>query len=250
MKLAIITGSSKGLGASIAQRMVKERIGIIAVSRTENDEVKNIFRKSELFYTFYSCDLSDLEKVKNTFKDISNILKKEKPEVVYVINNAGSIEPIQTVGFLDSEAVINSVQINLTAPMLICNTLIQTGNQLNIPLQIVNVTSGAADRSQHGWSIYSSTKAGLNMFTKTMGFEQSMGGIHLILGFSPGIMDTKMQETIRASSKDAFDDVGKFIDYKKKGLLRPTSVVANALVDLLLKGEPLNGEFYHVNSLL
>ncbi|WP_284521581.1 SDR family NAD(P)-dependent oxidoreductase [Cytobacillus pseudoceanisediminis] len=49
MKLAIITGASKGLGASIAKRMITEGTGIISVSRTENPELAKLAAENQVF---------------------------------------------------------------------------------------------------------------------------------------------------------------------------------------------------------
>lgn len=39
---------------------------------------------------------------------------------------------------------------------------------------IVNISSGAANRARHGWTAYSTSKAGIDMFTKSVGFEQEV----------------------------------------------------------------------------
>jgi len=94
----------------------------------------------------------------------------------------------------------------------------------------VNITSGAAERSVYGWSTYGSSKAGLNYFTATTALELSQNNVpHRIVAFSPGVMDTNMQEDIRSSSEDAFADVDKFKQLKEQGQLRGTDVVAKAL---------------------
>jgi NAD(P)-dependent dehydrogenase (short-subunit alcohol dehydrogenase family) len=63
---------------------------------------------------------------------------------------------------------------------------------------IINVSSGAAHRPLPGWSAYCAAKAGLAMLTRALAAEYGEQGIR-VFGFAPGIVDTDMQATIRAS---------------------------------------------------
>lgn len=248
MKFAIITGASKGLGASIAERMIREKIGVIAVSRTDNADLKEKALAGQVFYRHFSCNLASPEEVEDTFNQIISVINSKKPELIYAINNAGVIEPIGTVGSLGSHAIIQNVTVNLTAPMIIMNLLL---HKSAAKLRIANVSSGAAERPIQGWGAYCSTKAGLNMFTETAAAElKTAGAPHEIIAFSPGIMDTDMQGTIRSATKEAFNDLEKFKEYKASGMLRPAAAVGDALVNLLLGDKVESGKIYNVNELL
>ncbi|MDZ5472180.1 (S)-benzoin forming benzil reductase [Bacillus sp. 31A1R] len=249
MKYAIITGSSKGLGASIAERLIKENVNIVSVARTENEGVRKLAAEKDLFYKHFTCDLSKVDEVDLVFSEISDIIFSGNTEEVLLVNNAGVIEPIDKVGNLDTNKVNINIQVNLLAPIVISNLFLQKAKDCK--LTIVNVTSGAGERPIQGWSTYCSTKAALNMFTKTTALEQqSEQSKHVIIGYSPGIMDTDMQVEIRSSSKDSFHDIETFKGYKEQGLLRSADVVANALVDLLISGDVQSGTIYNVNELL
>ncbi|MGM0902684.1 MAG: (S)-benzoin forming benzil reductase [Bacillota bacterium] len=251
MKYAIITGSSRGLGAAIAKRMLEENVSVIGVSRSQNEELKDLSSKNGVDYHFYTCNLASSTEISSVFQEISELVFNKQTDQVYLINNAGIIEPIETAGLFDDQAMITNIQVNLTAPIQICNLFLKRAKESNIPLSIANVTSGAAERPVHGWSLYCSTKAGLNMFTQTTGLElDNQQSPFKVIGYSPGIMDTEMQSTIRSSSEEAFAELDKFKDFKEKGMLRSTTVVANALVKLVLEGQVENGKIYYVNDLL
>ncbi len=248
MKLAIITGASKGLGASIAKRMIKEGTGIISVSRTDNQELTELAAENQVFYGHYFCNLASPEEIESAFKEITALLREKQPEALFAFNNAGVIDPIGTAGRLDHKALIQNVHVNLIAPFMISNILL---NEDLSDMTIVNITSGAAERPIQGWSAYCSTKAGINMFTETAALElQTAGSSQKIIAYSPGVMDTDMQGTIRSSAKEDFKDLEKFRTYKEKGMLRDTDTVANALINLLLEKEIENGKVYYVNDLI
>ncbi|WP_449620389.1 (S)-benzoin forming benzil reductase [Robertmurraya sp. Marseille-Q9965] len=247
MKYTIITGASKGLGAAIATRLLDEEVGIFSVSRKENEELRKHAFAKNLFYEHFPCDLSDPKNIEATFSEV--VEKLGGTDELWVFNNAGVVEPIETVGKLDTESVVQNLNVNLLAPILITNLLTQRLTEAKITF--VNVTSGAAERPIHGWSTYCSTKAAVNMFTQAGALEQeTSNGKHIMIGFSPGIMDTDMQQTIRSSSKEAFHDIEKFKSYKEEGQLRSAEAVAKALVDLLFSGRVVNGEIYHINKLI
>lgn len=249
MKYAIITGASKGLGASLAQRLLKENVGIVTVSRTVNNELEQLAKERNLFFKHFSCDLADMNEVETVFTNICELVFAEEVEELYLFNNAGVIEPIDTVGNLATEKVMLNIQVNLVAPTVITNLLLNKVK--GCKLTVINVTSGAGERPIQGWSTYCSTKAALNMFTKTTALEQNTANSgHVIIGYSPGIMDTEMQGKIRSSTAQSFHDVETFKEYKEKGMLRSTEVVADALIDLLLADKAENGMIYNVNELL
>ncbi|RDI41389.1 (S)-benzoin forming benzil reductase [Falsibacillus pallidus] len=251
MKTAVITGASRGLGFGIAKNMLEEGIGVITISRNENIEIKELANKNGLSYNHFQCDLSSEKDVVETFGKAASIAFSSGIEKVYLFNNAGTVEPIETVGSLPVEEVGFSVQTNLIAPILISNIFLHHSKESKIPADIVNVSSGAGEKPYQGWSVYCSTKAGLNMFTKTAALEQEQAGTNnKIIAYSPGIMDTNMQGTIRSSSQEAFHDIDRFKKFKENGDLRHPDVVAGAIVNLLLHGEVKSGEIYHVNDLI
>lgn len=248
MRYAVITGASRGLGESIAKLLLKEGMQVITVSRSESNDVKQSACGSG--YQHYSCDLGSAEQVHDVFSDITEIVFKDA-EHVYLINNAGVIEPIEIAGSLDYGQLLANVQVNLTAPVSISNLFLQKAKEAEISTTIINVTSGAAERPIQGWSMYCSTKAAINMFTQTAGLElKNAGNPSKIIAFSPGIMDTDMQTTIRSSSAEAFADLQTFKNYKESGSLRSPDTVADALVKLLLKDQLENGKVYKVNELI
>ncbi|WP_141433949.1 SDR family NAD(P)-dependent oxidoreductase [Bacillus sp. 03113] len=251
MELAFVTGVSKGLGYSISEVLAEHGIEVIGLSRNTNEMVKNLMTNSKGQYTHISADLINVEEIESLIKRICQRILAEKPQKLYVINNASIIEPIERLGFLDNHSIQQAVHLNLLAPMLINNTFLKELRNEDIELVIVNVTSGAAERPIHGWNVYNGTKAAINMHTKVAGLEQeNIKGSHKIIAFNPGLMDTDMQGTIRGAEEEAFTEINKFLSFKTNGDLRQPSKVASALVDLILNENLMNGKIYSVNELL
>ncbi|MDF2856906.1 MAG: short-chain dehydrogenase [Neobacillus sp.] len=251
MKYAIITGASRGLGEAIAKRLLQEQIAVISVSRTENEDLKSFANQKGLTYKHHSCNLALENEVQEVFLDIAHYIFENTPEEIYLFNNAGVIEPIHIVGNLEQAPVIRNIQVNLIAPILLTNLFFQKAGLTSTKVVAINITSGAANRPIEGWSIYCSAKAGLNMFTQTAALEQAeKNPNNKIIAFSPGVMDTDMQETIRSSSKDAFKELERFKELKENNKLLRAETVGDALVDLVLNGEPESGRIYTINELI
>jgi benzil reductase ((S)-benzoin forming) len=251
MNYAIITGASKGLGAAAAKQLLSGGLNVISVSRSENAELKKLAEENNAEYSHFVCDLADSSEVESVFADIAGRVVGDEPDNIYVVNNAGMVGPIETGGSLDGGKTAENVHVNLLAPILISNLFLEKVKGTKIRLVIANISSGAGSRAISGWSIYCSTKAGINMFTQTVALElEKENSRHRIFAFSPGIMDTDMQSTIRSSSKTAFNDVETFRKYKEEGMLRDAETVAGALVKVLRSDSIENGKIYQINALV
>ena len=99
------------------------------------------------------------------------------------------------------------------------------------PKRIVNISSGAGRKAYEGWGVYCTTKAGLDHFSRVVALNKKMLEHPVdIVSIAPGIIDTGMQETIRASKEEAFPLLDQFIDYKEKGLLSSADQTAEKLI--------------------
>ena len=128
----------------------------------------------------------------------------------------------------------NAIALNLTAPMILANTFISSLKEFKGPKRIVNISSGAGRKAYEGWGVYCTTKAGLDHFSRVIALEQANAEHPVdIVSIAPGIIDTGMQETIRASKEEAFPLLDQFIDYKENGLLSSADQTAEKLIGFM-----------------
>ncbi|UJL47542.1 (S)-benzoin forming benzil reductase [Virgibacillus sp. NKC19-16] len=249
MKFAIITGVSKGLGESIATLFLESGINVIGISRSTNEKLSKLADQNNKRYMHYPCDLGDISALEDTCKAISEEVFTEELTLLYVVNNAAVIEPIDQAMNTKAESLANHIQVNTIAPMVLMNFFLRKATDARVPLFGVTVTSGAADRPVSGWSAYCTAKASINMYTQTVALEQG-NTENKVIAFNPGIMDTNMQEQLRKSSKEAFTEVETFKDYKQNNLLKDTDAVGSVLVDILTDDDIENGKIYNVADYL
>ena len=239
----IITGASRGLGRALADLCMKRNASLILIARS--------FENQQQYggHQLITADLASAEGLKRVMEEISGSLGNKGD--VFLINNAGMADPIKKAGSLPLMDTERAVHLNLLAPVMLTDAFIRHTEGRSGRRVIVNVTTGAINRIYEGWSIYSSTKAGLEVFTKTCAAEQMQNRNPAeIISFSPGIMDTAMQKGIRSASTDDFRQAGRFKDYKEKGHLRSPSLAAHMLFHLINGGPLVNGGLYEVNEML
>lgn len=221
MKAYIITGVSKGIGLELAKQVSRAGHFVVGIARTESelDGMK-----------FIQADLSITENLESMMNEIIESVPQNIGSFT-LINNAGMVDPIGLIGTVSAEEMTKAIAVNLTAPMIISNTFISKLKGFEGSKRIVNISSGAGRNAYEGWGTYCATKAGLDHFSRVVALEQ-LNAKHPveIVSIAPGIIDTGMQEAIRASNEEAFPLLERFIDYKEQGVLSSPEQTAQKLI--------------------
>ena len=225
MNYFYITGTSRGIGKAVAERLLANRDNkIFGISRTASISHPN--------YQHIQADLSDPESLKK-------IVFAAHPEAenIGLINNAGVLGPVTKIGNLHAEETHKAGMVNLTTPMLLINKFVHAYQEQRANKVVLSTSSGAARHTVESWSIYCATKAGIDMFSRVLQEEQnsrSRNNAFKVYAVAPGIVDTQMQTEIRSTSEEDFKDVNKFISFKENNLLVSPEEVAEKFEDILL----------------
>jgi NAD(P)-dependent dehydrogenase (short-subunit alcohol dehydrogenase family) len=154
-KIVLITGASKGIGKSIAEKMLNENYFVIGTSR--NGEIKNLEHKD--FYSL-KLDLANESSIENAHKEIFNNFKR----IDILINNAGIGIDLDT--FIPERESFNlTFDVNVTGTVFFTESLIKLINDNGI---ILNVSSkmGSLNNCKRIDSVaYRMSKSALNMYT-------------------------------------------------------------------------------------
>ena len=253
MKTVIITGASRGLGAALSKHLM-EKLGslhLISIARNANRDLKAIARQKRVKLDFIKADMAQTDTLEALMEKVFACIDVEKVTGLYLVNNAGIVEPITPLAKMRTSDLEKNLAINLTAPMVLTAAFMHLSRRLRVEKRVVTITSGASKRAVYGWSAYCSAKAGVNLFTACAAEEEKDKefGVQLI-AFSPGVMDTDMQATIRSSSQEDFKQLEDFVNFKKEGTLRPPAFVAEKLAEVLFTDHFPSGEFVDIKQLL
>jgi benzil reductase ((S)-benzoin forming) len=238
----IITGTSRGIGEAIANRLLQPGNTVFCTSRNINEELvdRAVSIGSAIYY--FNTDLSDPGAVTEFNSQIWSRIDPENIECIALINNAGMLSPIGPIETSDSLKLREHIQLNLLAPMLLTSSFLKHTARWNIPKSILNISSGAAHSPYYGWSAYCSSKAGVDMFTKTVALEQSSADFPTkIISIAPGIVDTAMQREIRGTDLNSFPELAKFQKLHEEGKLSSPEYVAEILVKAIFDDTIISG---------
>ena len=242
----IISGTTSGLGLSFAKMLIEEGKEVYSISRMRNK--RNSFIPEE---NHFSCDLSLAFEVKKTMARIMRSIDFESIRSITLINNAGMIKPIGSVGTNSLELVNQNINVNLVAPIAMAEIFTCAVQDLPTKKYILNISSGAARKPYAGWSSYCASKSGLDMFTRCMGEEQKEQVNPIkILAIAPGVIDTKMQDEIREVPEEQFKMVNRFIELKEDEKLLAPDFVADKLVELLFSDKTSTGGCYDIRDFI
>jgi NAD(P)-dependent dehydrogenase (short-subunit alcohol dehydrogenase family) len=166
-RVAIVTGAGRGLGRSMTVALADAGANIVATARTESqiEETAGLVRESGRRCLTVRCDVTDSESVKS----MVDASLAEFDRIDILVNNAGGA----TDGFGNSLENISDqqwrigVDTNLTGAMYCSRAVIPDMLERGSG-KIINVTSGFGLRAARNNFIYTSAKAGLINFTRSL----------------------------------------------------------------------------------
>jgi benzil reductase ((S)-benzoin forming) len=232
-----ITGSSAGLGKALCELLLSEPhnmvVGLSRRCSIEHDR-----------YTHVSIDLSNIEAL--TAYEFPELHEEDK---IVLVNNAGSLGEIKYMGELNDHHLVQQLNANLLAPVLLMNKFIRAYHQIAASKVIVNIGSGASTNPYDGWSLYCTAKAGLEMVSRASALEQTIQQSYPpfhVLSIAPGVVDTAMQAHIRETDASNFSRLDKFVEMKNEQKLYAAADVAKVLKEFIDQPEAKEGLVHRI----
>ena len=211
-KVAIVTGSSSGIGQEVSLVFARNGFTTYATMRNiqKSSNLKSILEREQLDIHFVQLDVTDENSVASAIQKISH----ERGRIDILVNNAGYA---LTGAFEDlaMDEIKSQYETNVFG-------LIRT-TQAVLPIMrkqksgtIVNISSGAGRFGYPTGSAYVSTKFAVEGLSEAISFELEPFGIRVIL-IEPGIIKTNfLNSTILArKSKDIESEYAPLMKYVK-----------------------------------
>lgn len=203
MQTALVTGSSRGIGRAIAERLSQDGFTVFACGRTDPSGVSF---SPDLPITYLTADVSKEDDVQRLFDEIH----RRGFKVDALVNNAGIsyIGLIQDMSVQDFDQVMT---INLRSAFLCTRLALRD----MIPQQkggIVNISSMWGQDGASMEAAYSASKGGLDAFTKAVAKEVAPSGI-LVNAVACGAIDTDMNQFLSAEERKSLEEgigLGRF----------------------------------------
>jgi NAD(P)-dependent dehydrogenase (short-subunit alcohol dehydrogenase family) len=186
--IALITGASRGLGATLARFLAAREFSLVLNARSERDlnRLAEELRATGASIHSQAGDIAD-EATRKALVDSA----RDLGGLDLLINNAstlGGIAPLARVNLATLDRVLH---VNLIAPLaLTAQALPLLAARHGL---VVNVSSDAAVGAYPGWGVYGASKAALDLATRTWANELATRGISLV-AVDPGDMRTDMHQ--------------------------------------------------------
>lgn len=223
-QVAIVTGSGRGIGAAIAERLAMAGANVVLNARSE-EEVEAVaarLRAARARAIAVPGDITEPEIV----EEIVESALDQFGRVDILVNNAAVIWPIDEIVDADPDEWAYNIATNLIAPFYLVRNVLPLMVDQGYG-RILNVSSVAAISPVAGASAYCAAKAGLDMFTRTLALEIRDRGVTANTLY-PGMVDTAMQEDIRSvDTTDSRLDTSYFHALHAQGKLSPAADVAS-----------------------
>lgn len=162
-KTVLITGASRGIGKACADVFMQHGYTIYAPSRQELDLLSQ--------------------------KSINDYVALLDKPIDVLINNAG-VNPLATVGEINFDNAHQLIDTNFWAPVILTNLLAPKMKAQGYG-RIVNVSSIWSEVTKPGRSMYASSKAAINAFTRTVAVEYASFNV-LVNAVAPGYVNTEL----------------------------------------------------------
>jgi NAD(P)-dependent dehydrogenase (short-subunit alcohol dehydrogenase family) len=228
-RLAVVTGTSAGLGLAVARALLARGWSVVGVAR-------RVAPIEQPAYRHHLLDLEDLAAVEAFASFLAGDPGLATAGRLGLVNNAARLGPVGPLTRLGAADLLHGAAVNTVAPLLLSGALARLAGTR--PLRIVDVSSGAARTARAGRTVYSSTKAALRLGSMALAAESEagVGGTArdlAIVSYEPGMVDTAMQEENRSASPEDLPDVGLFRRLHEEGRLVPPDRVALDVAALL-----------------
>jgi glucose 1-dehydrogenase len=222
-KVAVITGSSLGIGSAIALALAREGAAVAVDYRSHPDEAKQIVDEvagSGGRAVSVHADVSDPG-------DVRNLIQRAVEEfgrLDILINNAGIEEKMP---FLETPLDVwnRTIAVNLTGAWLGCQEAARQMVAQGGPGRIINVSSVHEDLPMPTNSPYCAAKGGLRMLTRTIAVELAPHDI-TVNNIAPGAVDTPMDAPLKGDP-DRMQQLLSEIPLQRMG--KPEEVAALAV---------------------
>ncbi len=185
MKLAVITGASRGIGKAVARRLDADGWQTALIYKKEGEAAQSLAAELKNDSRCYCCDVSDPEAVNLTAKKI----KEDFGRIDLLVCNAGIAQQKLFTDITDSDWN-HMLGTNLTGVFNMCRAVIPEMVRKKEG-KIINVSSMWGQTGASCEVHYSAAKAGVIGLTKALAKELAPSGI-TVNAVAPGVISTDM----------------------------------------------------------
>ncbi len=200
MKVAVVTGASRGIGRGCALRLARDGMAVV-VNYASNEAAANAvveeIKAAGGEAIAYRADVSKPEEVREMFK----VAFKTYGQIDVLVNNAGIVRD-EYLLMMSNESLDKCLDLNIKGYFYCAQQaalkMFRKKNGV-----IINMSSVSSKMALAGQSVYSATKGAVNSMTQTMAKELAPYGIR-VNAVAPGFINTDMIDALPEDKKEEY----------------------------------------------
>lgn len=235
-KYAIVTGSTKGIGRSVAEKLLKEGY-IVFINYSKDEDSKNVFLKENSEYEKQIiCIKQSLDTYENAVEFCEQILKITKSIDVLILN-CGTTDKT-SFGNIPKESWEHIMNLNLNVPFYIIQYLSQ---YIKSDSGRIILMSSVMGKYPHSSSlVYNVSKSGVDMLAKSL-VKYFADRKITVNSICPGFIDTPYHKN---RSEESFERINKKIALNRFG---ESNEVASLCLEII-NNQYINGANIDING--
>lgn len=210
-QISVVSTASQGIGFEFTQRLLKDQSTKVIGLHRSSEANKQLLELKEKYpdrLSLVRVDLEDQQSVEEGAKQIQQMTSK----IDLLLNVAGILGdggvttpgPERSIANIDRAWLHKSLEVNLVGHVMMTQALmplLKRKSKKEPVSKVVSLTArvgSISDNRLGGWYSYRMSKAGMNMFTKTLSLEAKRHNC-VVVSMHPGTTDTGLSKPFQAN---------------------------------------------------
>jgi 3-oxoacyl-[acyl-carrier protein] reductase len=237
-KIALVTGSSRGIGRAVVERLSREGASVVINYLSSSDTAEEIvaaITSDGGTALALQADVSSVEGIRRLFeKTLAHFGRLD-----ILVNNAG-IRTTQPVADIQEDEFDRLFAINVKGPFFACQ---QAAHRISDSGRIINISSAVTRMMLPGYSIYAASKAAVDLLTRVLAKEMGERQV-TVNAVSPGPVNTELLR--EGKTKEQLQQMAQMAAFNRIGEVEDIAdVVAFLASD---DARWITGQVIHVNG--
>ncbi len=241
-KIALVTGSTDGLGKAIAEGLGKANATVIVNGRSSQEKIDLVvqeFRQEDIDAHGYLADVSE----ENSIERMIDHIESEIGPIDILVNNAG-VNLRAPLEEMSLDMYSTNIDVNLLGPFMVSKAAAKRMIKRKSG-KIINICSMMSELGRNTVGAYAASKGGLKMLTQNMATEWAKYNIQ-VNGIGPGYFETKLTANLREKGNPLNDFIISRTPAGRWG--KPDELVGAAIFLSSKASDFVNGHVLYVDG--